>query len=88
MLKNFEQIANVQFFDRLRLQERGSFDISMIPELQESEDEQSKRDIEEINAGLITINDVLKKRGLPPKPWGDTWWRPNKLVKIEENKHD
>ncbi len=88
MLKNFEQIANVQFFDRLRLQERGSFDISMIPELQESEDEQSKRDIEEINAGLITINDVLKKRGLPPKPWGDTWWRPNKLVGIEENKHE
>ncbi len=88
MLTNFEQIANVQFFDRLRLKERGFFDTSMIPELQESEDEQSKRDIEEINAGLLTINDVLKKRGLPTKLWGDTWWRPNKLTSIQGSKDE
>jgi hypothetical protein len=31
----------------------------------------SKRDIAEINAGLKTINDVLKERGKDTKPWGD-----------------
>jgi hypothetical protein len=51
------------------------FDLRDIPELQQSEDEQSKRDIAEINAGLKTINDVLRERGKDPKPWGDRWYR-------------
>ena len=42
-----------------------------IPELQESEDAQSNRDIEEIKAGLVTINEVRERRGLRPLPWGD-----------------
>ncbi len=50
-----------------------------IPELQDSEDAQSKRDIAEINAGLKTINDVLKERGKEPKPWGDVWHKPKNL---------
>jgi hypothetical protein len=41
--------------------------LSNVPELQKSEDEQSKRDIEEITAGLKTINDVLSERGKPLK---------------------
>jgi hypothetical protein len=50
--------------------------------LQESEDEQSKRDIAEINAGLKTINDVLRERGKEPKPWGDVWYRPKNLLPV------
>ena len=73
LLKNFEQILETQFFVRFGLKERGSFDISGIPELQESADEKSQRDIREIEAGLKTINDVLAERGLPPKSWGDEW---------------
>jgi hypothetical protein len=53
------------------LREEGVFDLRDIPELQQSEDEQSKRDIAEIYAGLKTVNDVLKERGKEPKPWGD-----------------
>ena len=34
----------------------------------------------EINAGLKTINDVLKTRGEKPKPWGDTWYRNSALI--------
>ncbi|MBF9018625.1 MULTISPECIES: phage portal protein [unclassified Oceanispirochaeta] len=75
LLKNFEEILETQFFTRFGLIERGQFDTSRIPELQESEDEKSKRDIREIEAGLKTINDVLKERGLEPKPWGDEWHR-------------
>ena len=84
ILKNFEMIAESQFFRRFGLIERGTFDLSSIPELQKSEDEQSKRDIEEMAAGLKTINDVLSERGKPLKPWGDTWYRPGTVVPVND----
>jgi hypothetical protein len=86
ILRQFEQILETQFFLRLELKERGVFDLWDIPELQESEDAQSKRDIAEINAGIKTINDVLKERGKEPKPWGDTWYRPKNLVCVSDCK--
>ena len=79
ILRQYEQILDSQFFIRFGLKERGVFDLWDIPELQESEDAQSRRDIAEINAGLKTINDVLKERGKDTKPWGDTWHRPKNL---------
>lgn len=82
ILKNFEMITEAQFFRRFGLSERGKFDLSSIPELQKSEDEQSKRDIEEMAAGLKTINDVLAERGKPSKSWGDTWYRPKNVVPV------
>lgn len=85
VLKNFEMIVETQFFRRFGLQERGRFDLSNIPELQKSEDEQSKRDIEEIEAGLKTINDVLFERGKPGKEWGDIWYRPANRIPVERN---
>jgi HK97 family phage portal protein len=80
LLKQFESILETRFFVRLGLRERGIFDLRDIPELQQSEDEQSRRDIAEINAGLKTINDVLRERGKEPKPWGDVWYRPKNLL--------
>jgi HK97 family phage portal protein len=79
-LKQFEHILETQFFVRLGLKECGTFDLKDIPELQQSEDEQSRRDIAEINAGLKTINEVLKERGKEGKPWGDIWYRPKNLI--------
>jgi len=79
LLRQFEQILEAQFFMRFGLKENGRFDLWDIPELQENEDAQSKRDIAEINAGLKTINDVLKERGKEPKPWGDVWHKPKNL---------
>jgi HK97 family phage portal protein len=80
ILRQFEQILESQFFMRFGLKESGVFDLWDIPELQDSEDAQSKRDIAEINAGLKTINDVLKERGKEPKPWGDVWYRPKNMI--------
>ncbi|MDR0908708.1 MAG: phage portal protein [Spirochaetaceae bacterium] len=80
LLKQFEAVLESQFFMRFGLKERCYFSLTDIPELQDSEDEQSKRDIAEINAGLKTINDVLCARGMPTKPWGDNWYRPQNLV--------
>ena len=86
LLKQFEQILESQFFMRFGLKENGRFDLWDIPELQENEDAQSKRDIAEINAGLKTINDVLKERGKEPKAWGDIWHKPKNLIGIDEVK--
>jgi HK97 family phage portal protein len=83
ILHQFEQILEAQFFIRFGLKETGKFDLWDIPELQDSEDAQSKRDIAEINAGLKTINDVLKERGKDTKPWGDVWYRPHSVIPVE-----
>jgi HK97 family phage portal protein len=83
LLRQFEQILESKFFARFGLKETGRFDLWDIPELQENEDAQSKRDIAEINAGLKTINDVLKERGKEMKPWGDVWYRPKGLVPMD-----
>lgn len=81
LLQQFSQIVEVQFFRRFHLKERGSFNLDGIPELQESKDARSKRDIAEINAGLRTINDVLRERGQETKKWGDYWYRKSNLIK-------
>ena len=83
LLQNFEQVLEAQFFRRFNLSEKGIFNLESIPELQESEDAQSNRDIAEINAGLKTINDVLRARGEEPKPWGDLWFRPSSLIPVK-----
>lgn len=80
LLRQFEQILESQLFMRFNLKETGKFDLWDIPELQDNEDAQSKRDIEEINAGIKTINDVLKERGKETKPWGDVWYRPRNII--------
>jgi HK97 family phage portal protein len=86
ILRQFEQILESQFFMRFGLKETGVFDLWDIPELQDSEDAQSKRDIAEINAGLKTINDVLKERGKDIKPWGNVWYRPKNMIATQGNK--
>jgi HK97 family phage portal protein len=86
LLRQFEQILESRFFMRFGLKETGRFDLVDIPELQESEDAQSNRDIAEINAGLKTINDVLKERGKEPKPWGDVWYRPRNMIATNDCK--
>ena len=88
ILRQFEQILESQFFMRFGLKENGRFDLWDIPELQENEDSQSKRDIAEINAGLKTINDVLKERGKEAKPWGDVWYRPKNMIAANGGKRE
>ena len=65
---------------RFNLKLTGRFGLWDIPELQDNEDAQSKRDIAEINAGIKTINDVLEERGKESKPWGDVWYRPKNMI--------
>ena len=83
ILRQFEQILESQLFMRFNTKETGRFDLWDIPELQENEDSQSQRDIAEINAGLKTINDVLRERGKEPKPWGNIWYRDKNFVPVD-----
>jgi HK97 family phage portal protein len=79
-LRQFENILETQFFIHFGLKDTGKFDLGDIPELQESEDAQSNRDIAEIQAGLKTINEVLQERGKEKKPWSDVWYRPKNMI--------
>ena len=88
LLRNFEQILEVQFFRRFNLPYEGIFNLNSIPELQESEDAQSNRDIAEINVGLKTINDVLRARGEKEKPWGDIWFRSSSLIPVDKSSNE
>jgi hypothetical protein len=83
-----EQTHESLFFMRFGLKETGVFDLWNIPMLQDSEDTQSKRGIAKINAGLKTINDVLKERGKDTKPWGDMWYRPKNMIATSEKGYD
>ena len=85
LLRNFEQILESRFFMRFGLKETGRFDLWDIPELKENEDAQSRRDIAEINAGLKTINDILRERGKETKPWGDVWYKPQNLIPVSNS---
>jgi len=85
LLRQFEQILESHFFMRFGLKETGRFDLWDIPELKENEDAQSKRDISELNAGLKTINDILRERGKETKPWGDVWYKPQNLIPVSKS---
>lgn len=68
-----------RFIPMLPLEHRNlllRFDKSGIPALQESENEKALRDQSDVVAGIKTINEVRRDRGLPEVPWGDDWWIP------------
>ena len=60
------------------------FDGSEVDILQEGEGEEWTRAQGQITIGAITINEWRKKKGLEPKPWGDTWWAPMTNMQVED----
>jgi len=83
LLKQYESILESQFFARFGLKEEGLFFLGDIPELQQNENEQSERYRKYIEAGIMTINDVLRELGREPKPWGDLWYRNKNLIPVD-----
>lgn len=59
------------------------FDLSEINALQEDAGAVAARNVADVSAGLMTINEVREQRGLEPVPWGDVWWAPFGLQPIE-----
>jgi HK97 family phage portal protein len=74
---------NRQFFSHMGYPEvSGNFCLDKVAELQEDENELSKRENEDIKTGKVTINEVRAKHGLKPVAWGDTWWAASSLADI------
>lgn len=55
------------------------FDSSQVLELQEHEQEKWERQKQQIESGVMTINQYLAEQGKEPLPWGDVWWQSGKL---------
>ena len=53
-----------------------AFDLSSIEALGETETERTGRQVELVDAGILTINEVRRERGLPDVGWGDAWAGP------------
>ena len=79
-LKFFEEKLETDFFARYKVPFTGKFDLSDIPELQEDEDKKREVEGKDVLQGILTINEVRDRRGLPPVSWGDVAWLPLNLV--------
>lgn len=49
------------------------FDLTAIEAMQEDENARVGRDVQLLDRGVLTINEVRRQRNLPDVPWGDTW---------------
>ena len=49
------------------------FDLSAIEALREDENSRVSRDVQLLDRGVLTINEVRRQRNLSDVPWGDTW---------------
>ena len=48
-----------------------TFDLSTIESLKEDESSRLSRDVQLLDRGALTINEVRRSRGLPDVPWGN-----------------
>ncbi len=49
------------------------FDLSTIEALQEDQNRRVQREVQLLDRGVLTINEVRRQRNLSDVPWGDTW---------------
>lgn len=49
------------------------FDVSEIEVLREDENSRVGREVQLLDRGVLTINEVRRSRSLPDVPWGDAW---------------
>lgn len=65
-----------------------AFDLSDIEALGEDATVISDRDRKDIEAGVLTINEVRGGRGLASVSWGDSWWVDIRKVPISDTETD
>ena len=49
------------------------FDVTGVEALREDENSRVAREVQMLERGVLTINEVRRTRSLPDVPWGDTW---------------
>ncbi len=60
-----------------------AYDLSEVEEIQEDAELQAKTDATLTEAGIVTINEVRKRRNFVSVSWGDTWNAPFNLTPID-----
>ena len=71
-LKFFEEQLTRQLLPRLGYPGlKLEFDLTSIEALQEDETQRVAREMQLLDRGVITINELRRERGLPEIPWGD-----------------
>lgn len=64
------------------------WDYSKIPALQEAESAVWDREAQQLDRGVVVVNEVRKKRGMPPVPWGDRPWLPVNKAQLPDAEHN
>lgn len=73
-LKFLEEQLNRMLLPKLGYPELTlEFDLASIEALQEDENKRVSREVQLLDRGVVTINELRRQRGLPDVPWGDTW---------------
>ena len=71
-LRFLEEQLNRQLLPRLGYPELElEFDLSVIEALREDENSRVSREMQLLDRGVVTINELRRQRNLPPVPWGD-----------------
>jgi len=83
--KAYEDKLRTDFFGRFGLSMTGRFDLSEIAELKEDDEAVTKRELEEVRAGALTIDEYRERRGMKPVPWGKVWWIPFSMAPAGSN---
>ena len=73
-MRYLEEQLNRMFMPRLGYSDLvAQFDASAIEALREDENSRVTRDMQMLDRGVLTINEVRRSRNLADVPWGDTW---------------
>ena len=73
-MRFFEEQLNRMLLPRLGYPDLVvQFDTASIEVLREDENARVSRESQQLDRGVLTINEVRRSRNLPDVPWGDTW---------------
>jgi SPP1 gp7 family putative phage head morphogenesis protein len=81
-LRKIESVLNERLVKPYEASLIVKYDLSGIEDLADDLDQRSRADSLNVNAGIVTINEVRKLRNLPQVPWGDTWYAPFGLAPV------
>ena len=80
-MMGYQDKLRTDFFTRFRLKGMtGKFDLDAIEELKADTNKQTERELKEVLAGTLTIDEYRERRKMPPVPWGKYWWVPFSLA--------
>lgn len=81
-LRKVESVLNERFVKQWDASLFLKHDLSGVEDLAEDAGEKARTDSYNVNAGILTANEIRRTKNLPDVPWGDTWWAPMGLSPV------